>query len=131
MKRISFDFDGTLERKNVFEMAKYLKDKGFELWIVTSRCTEKEYRKLDLFYNNHDVFDMADKLQIPNERIVFTNLKSKSTFFNSTDKEFLIHLDDDPYELLDIMDIKKNIEVINVDYEFWDKSLLEIINENI
>ena len=35
--KVSFDFDGTLSRKDVQEYAKSLVNSGLEVWIVTSR----------------------------------------------------------------------------------------------
>ena len=41
MKKVSFDFDGTLSRLDVQKYAKSLIEQGFEVWIVTSRLHEK------------------------------------------------------------------------------------------
>jgi len=131
MKRISFDYDGTLDRENVFNAAKQCVDAGFELWIVTSRYTEEEYKKNNLCFNNHDLFETANLLGIPNERIIFTNNKSKSKFFESSDKEFIAHLDDDIIDLEDIRDLYdkgKTIIPICVIIENWDTVLSAIIN---
>jgi len=131
MKRISFDFDGTLSRDNVFEMAQKCITSGIEVWIVTSRCTENNYRLLNLYYNNHDLFHYAEKLNIPRERIVFTNLTPKWKFFANTNIDFLAHLDDDWSELL-VIDEElqfKNITTIDVDKQGWDKKLKKLLSE--
>jgi hypothetical protein len=125
-KRISFDFDETLDRADVFRIAQQI-SKHVEIWIVTSRCTEEEFKKINLYYNNNDLYDVANKLNIPNERIVFTNLTSKSTFFNKTNLKFVAHLDNDDIELLDIDDLDKDIITINVCQKDWNKKLLSLI----
>jgi hypothetical protein len=122
MEKVSFDFDGTLDRDNVFEIAKKLIAMGVEIWIVTGRCTQEEYMKINLYYDNHDLFEVADKLGIPDERIVFTNLKPKSLFFNSTDKRFTAHLDDDVIEVEDIVKNGKTIAIC-VDNRHWDETI--------
>ena len=37
MKKISFDFDGVLDRKQGINLAKKLISEGNDVWIVTSR----------------------------------------------------------------------------------------------
>lgn len=103
--KVSFDWDLTLEKNDIMEFAMALKvmNEDCELWIVTSR------RK---FGDNLAVFNAANKLSIPNERIVFTEhlFKSGSLKQHSID----IHFDDSYLEIKDI--VKSNIPVcvINV-----------------
>lgn len=132
-KRISFDFDGTLDRENVFNAAKECVKLGVEIWIVTSRFTEQELRRNSLYFNNYDLYDIAEQLEIPDERIVFTNMRSKSIFFARSDKKFDAHLDNDHIELEDIIDLNNNdrydkyIEPIYVDEPCWNEKLLSIL----
>ena len=39
--KVSFDFDGTLSRKDVQKLAKELVSEGHEVWIVTSRFSDE------------------------------------------------------------------------------------------
>jgi len=43
--KVSFDFDGTLEFKNVQDYAKQLLDEGVEVWVVTTRWDENHKHK--------------------------------------------------------------------------------------
>ena len=44
--KISFDFDETLDRLDVQNYCIYLKSKGIEIYVTTSRCTEEYFLKL-------------------------------------------------------------------------------------
>jgi hypothetical protein len=97
--KVSFDFDGTLAEKHVQKYAAELIEKGHEVWIVTSRFgDDKKYKK---FFNtstnvdltNNDLWEVAEELGIPKERIHFTDMEDKWRFLK--DKSFLWHLDDD------------------------------------
>lgn len=127
MKKVSFDFDSTLDRVDVQIFAKSLVDKGFEVWIVTSRP--------DIFVGgdgtrvqpeNKDLYDVAKLVGIKPEHIHFTCYELKSTFIEG--KGFLFHLDDDDVELRDITIINDPCEPIHVDIPTWEtkcKNLIE------
>jgi hypothetical protein len=85
MNRVSFDFDGTLTSFEVQDMAGYLVNKGFEVWIVTSRCPNM----------NEDLELIAHAIGIRN--IKYMCFEDKAKFLK--DKGFLFHLDDDIIEL--------------------------------
>jgi len=101
---VSFDFDATLSIPSIQEYAKMLIEKGVEVWIVTSRYDEiGKYlpgtmrllemvpTKLEKDWN--ELFEVADKLGILREHIVFTNMELKYTYFKNH-PEFVWHLDD-------------------------------------
>lgn len=97
--KVSFDFDGTLEMKQIKAYAAELIERGVEVWIVTSRFDNENYAA-HYFTNmhngelaNHDLFEIATELGIPNERIHFTNMQDKWEFLK--DKGFVWHIDDD------------------------------------
>lgn len=96
--KVSFDFDSTLDRVVVQDYAKSLINKGYEVWICTSRydyhnVPNKNWSK----DSNKDLFLVADSLGIPRERIKFMNMEEKHTFIKGMD--FLFHLDDDWIEI--------------------------------
>lgn len=95
MKKVSFDFDDTLEHEDVQKYAKELIDKGIEVWIVTTRWEDPT--KYSFPATNDDLFEVAKKLGIPKEHIHFNNMKYKGPFLNG--KEFVWHLDDNPEEV--------------------------------
>ena len=83
LSRVSFDFDNTLTEPEVYNYAQQLKERGFDVWIVTAR----------LFKDSQAVYDKAKDLEINKEHVIFTNLQYKYTFLNEIDPIF--HLDDD------------------------------------
>jgi hypothetical protein len=92
--KLSFDFDGTLDRISVQEYAKELIDKGFEVWIVTARLSDAEAPSIKW---NQDLHKIREELGIQKDRVKFMAYQNKSEFFK--DKDFLWHLDDDFIEL--------------------------------
>ena len=89
--KVSFDFDSTLDKESVQKYAKQLIDQGIEVWITTSRFADKENDWAKDW--NDDLYEIADSLGIPRERIRFTNGIDKCEYFKEGD--FLWHLDDD------------------------------------
>ena len=89
--KVSFDFDSTLDRESVQKYAKELIDQGIEVYITTSRHSDKEYDYAQDW--NDDLYEVADKLGIPRKRIRFTDMVDKYKFFE--EGNFLWHLDDD------------------------------------
>lgn len=88
--KVSFDFDGTLDREAVQKYASELISRGVEVWICTSRFKDNnEFRK----NWNDDLFKIADELGIIRERIIFTEFEFKANVLKDTD--FIWHLDDD------------------------------------
>ena len=66
--KLSFDFDGTLSRKDVQKFAKRLVDEGHEVWIVTSRFDDAEGMAQNWNWiptQNQKLFKVAEELGIP------------------------------------------------------------------
>jgi hypothetical protein len=123
--KCSFDFDGTLEILIIQEYAKELIEREIEVWIITSRYNVENYAKnykMDPEYAylaNRDLFEVAEKLQIPEERIHFTNMRDKWEFIEN--RGFLWHLDDDwiENEMINSRTLTKGIDLF--DNETWKK----------
>ena len=94
MKKVSFDFDGTLTRTLIKDYAKSLIDLGNEVWIVTSRFG---FGKEPTPTWNDAVFKLALEIGIQKEHIHFCCMDNKANFLNG--KDFVFHLDDDVIEL--------------------------------
>ena len=94
MKKVSFDFDGTLSKNKVQQYAKMLIKSGVECWIVTSRMG---FGKEPQPNWNDDLFEIAKEIGIPKEHIHFCCMDNKANFLNG--KGFIWHLDDDLIEL--------------------------------
>lgn len=93
-RKVSFDFDDTLDRETVQEFAKELVDNDFEVWIHTTRL---DNTKAPSHRWNDDLLEVAKRVGIRLENIVWTNGADKWGFLK--DKNFLFHLDDDLEEL--------------------------------
>jgi len=89
--RISFDFDSCLSESWVQKLAEILIPVT-EVWIVTSRAPGTSHNK--------DLYKIATRLGIPDERIVFTDGAYKWSSLNHLGME--IHFDDMEDEILEI-----------------------------
>lgn len=84
-KRISFDFDNTLQNPAVQKLAQGFIDDGHEVFIITSRLRRRE---------NKDLFEVTKKLS--KQHIWFTNGESKISAI--TQLKIDIHFEDCPAE---------------------------------
>lgn len=113
MKRVSFDFDKTLTSAEVERYATELVARGIEVWICTSRT--EPYLSPSEEYND-DLFEVADRVGIKREHIMFCNGNRKIEFLKRKElilqreikhkgvylkqqSPFLLHADDDLIEL--------------------------------
>ena len=120
MKKISFDFDHTMTRNDVRSIAEHLISQGYEVWIVTSRFDNENGKANNWNWiptQNEKVFNTAEELGIPTDRIVFTNMIPKIEFLEG--KDFIAHFDDDVDELIAIMQSKDKCIPINVNHSEW------------
>lgn len=127
--KISFDFDNTLTRHSVQEVATQLVHEGHEVWIVTSRYSEEgapAFLKNNVKASNEDVFMIAEDCGINLNHIRFTNMELKAIFLE--ENNFSIHIDDDVSELFEIRNRENSCIPINVDFLSWKEDCLNIIN---
>lgn len=129
--KVSFDFDGTLSRGDVEVYAKDLINRGVEVWIVTSRMSDEDiansFQPWIRPNSNLDLWETAERLGIPRERIKFTAHVDKIEFLK--DKDFVFHLDDDVYELIEIMSSGDFCQPLNVDYFSWRENCEEALKK--
>jgi hypothetical protein len=128
MKKVSFDFDSTLSRDDVQEFASDLIDLGFDVWVVTSRFNDKTADEKNWWWvkkNNKELYDICEKLNIPKENIVFTEMVDKIEFLK--DKGFLFHLDDDELEIEFIEESGDSCKGIWVELKDWKEKCKMII----
>ena len=97
--KISFDFDCTLSEHHIQLIAHSMIAAGHEVWIVTARCDDRihdneitEERSI-----NRDLFKIAKKLNIPNERIMMTEGSFKWKTLEKLNID--LHFDDVPEEV--------------------------------
>lgn len=130
MKKVSFDFDNTLEHIHVQKYAKKLIDNNYDVHIVTSR-PEKWNQKWSLrgnpysLWDNDDLYEVAKKLNIKKENIHFTNYTPKYKFFDK-EKDFIFHLDDDYNETFFINKNTKT-KAVTLDNENYKEECDEIL----
>jgi hypothetical protein len=129
--KVSFDYDGTLALSHVEEFAKELVDKGYEVWVVTSRVSDEDsvlhpWGGTD---RNKDLWESCKRIGIPEYRVKFTAFADKIEFLEGMG--FLFHLDDDLYELTAIMESKDSCQPLNVGHFEWKENCLEVLNKNI
>lgn len=121
---VSFDFDGTLSREFVQSYAKQLITEGHDVWIVTSRFGDDEkYKRFFLTsagvnLTNSDLFEVADKLGIKRDHIVFTDMQEKWIYFENH-PEFVWHLDDDWVENRQILNNTKVKAIDSISSPNW------------
>jgi hypothetical protein len=128
MKKVSFDFDSTLSRDDVQEFASDLIDLGFDVWVVTSRFNDKTADEKNWWWvkkNNKELYDICEKINIPKENIVFTEMVDKIEFLK--DKGFLFHLDDDELEIEFIEESGDSCKGIWVELKNWKEKCKMII----
>jgi hypothetical protein len=94
MKKVSFDFDKTLDVEEVQSYAKDLMDKGIDVYITTSRYTDDLTKRKG---KNEDLYKVANLLGIKKSNIIFTNMAFKSEILKNYN--FIWHLDDKPEEV--------------------------------
>lgn len=103
MTQVSFDFDGTLSKPHVQEYAKSLIALGHEVWILTSRlekCEDYPWYNKTCEYCHQDLYTIANELEIPDNKIIFTNMTDKADIIlEREDFNPIWHLDDDFIEL--------------------------------
>ena len=130
MKKVSFDFDDTLTNYDVQVFARVLVNKGYEVYIVTSRYNTEDALKNGWHWTkaqNEQLFEIADNIGIKRENIIFTNFEDKITYLK--DKNFIFHLDDSADELMRIKESGDSCYPMSVDYNYWEQDLKELLKK--
>jgi hypothetical protein len=130
--KVSFDFDSTLSRTDVQDYVRSLIKRGFEIWVCTSRfedCKDYTWRKWDKSCH-HDLLKVTSELNIPKERIIFTNMQYK--WFKMIELGFnpIFHLDDDFVEINGIQRNLKAVAAVSCIGGGWKQKLEKIIKRN-
>ena len=99
LSKVSFDFDGTLSQETIQDIAKEKISNGDEVYIITKRS------------ESQNVLDLAEKIGIKKENVVFTNHEPKWSFIK--DLGIDIHYDNVSEEVDEIKE-KTTAEVIKV-----------------
>jgi hypothetical protein len=123
MKKISIDFDETLDHEIVQTLVKKMIDDGHDVHIVTSRSKDHMWH-IEIW--NNDVYDIANKLGISYDKIHFTSYVPKFIFFSESDnQDFYFHLDNDE---LEIEEINKHTKVKGILFdENWESNIKKLL----
>ena len=108
--RVSFDFDSTLTKPHIQEIAKAMIKAGHYVRITTSRPS-KSYPIIgepECCFNNHDLYEVMREIGI--DDVMFTEGEYKARYLDSFD----LHFDDDLSEIAEIKEKCKNCKVIKV-----------------
>lgn len=109
---VTFDFDGTLSRKDVQEYALELISKGVDVWVVTSRYDELHKHRYQINPTNDDLWEVTDRLNIPRWKVRFTCMEWKAPYLFHTNSVF--HLDDNNDEFFEMRKLKCKTKAIQV-----------------
>lgn len=85
--KVSFDFDDTLDKENVQQIAKRYLTEGKEVYIITRRQEN----------DSKEVYDIAEKIGIKKDNVYFTNGKMKWETIKRLD--IGLHYDNNPDEI--------------------------------
>lgn len=125
-KKISFDFDGTLEddfdntinpqKEEIQSILKeYLKSNN-DVYIITKRYSPENSNNGKI--NEHiDVYRMAVDLGIPGNKIIFTNRTLKSEIIRLLGID--IHFENSQYEVDEILKYTDKVKVVLITDPYW------------
>jgi ribosomal protein S24E len=129
--KASFDFDSTLDRKDVQELAKELLAEGVEVWIVTSRkdvyTNPYTMAGVKVYPTNEDLFKVATEVGISHDNVIFTCHDDKVDFIEG--KDFAFHIDDDDIELGLILRSTDPCVPLHVDHTDWKFNCNQVIKK--
>jgi hypothetical protein len=138
--KVSFDFDGTLEREDVQEYAKTLIKLGVEVWVVTTRYDSNHQHKYFKAFSeelwakitsnttgdpNAQLWAVVDKLGIPRYHVRFTCMEYKHKYLDGT--KFIWHLDDNPEEFSHAKANHLKVPMIQVEANGWKDKCEKLI----
>ena len=132
--KVSFDYDGTLARHDVQEVAKDLVERGiFDVCILTTRYSNpSKYKRLwegseagkqYLLDQHQELFDVAKKVGIT--EINFTEFEWKTKFVDKLGID--VHLDDNFREEVSVINWKNKTKAIYCDGVGWKKELYDAL----
>lgn len=125
--KVSFDFDGTLEKKSVQAYAKELIEEGIEVWVVTTRWDENHKHKYPHNATLDDLWAVVDELKIPRWRVRFTCMEWKYTYLKGT--HFVWHLDDNEEEFVQAKRNECNVPMIQVESGLWKQKCEKLLRD--
>ena len=123
MAKVSFDFDGVLDRADVVLYVKTLIERGADVYLCTSRLSDEDCPSERW---NDDLYQIMDVLGLNRRNVIFCNNIYKYQVFKHGD--FLFHVDDSFDEVELINSYTNTVGVFLVDG--WIDKCEQIINKN-
>lgn len=123
MKKVSFDYDGVLDRADVVLYVKMLIERGVDVYICTSRLSNNDAPSKKW---NNDLYKIIKILGINKNNVIFCDKIDKYKFFKN--KDFLFHVDDSFDEVELINSYTNTVGVFLSDG--WIDKCEQIINKN-
>ncbi len=125
-KKISFDFDGTLsdefdktlnlQKKEIQNVFKQLKEMGNDIYIITKRHSPKNGSMGKV--NEHiEVLQLASEMGLPGKNVVFTDRQLKAETLIKMGIN--IHFENSDFELQYLNTFNHNVEVIMITDPYW------------
>jgi len=124
--KVSFDFDGTMDRTDVQKYAKELIRRKIEVWICSARLSNEQAPSKEW---NNDLYKIVKTIGINPHHIKFCSMINKYMFF--INNNFVFHLDDNPEEVFEINKYTKVNGILLSDNEDWIKKCEDSINNKI
>lgn len=125
---LSIDYDKTFTRSNVREYVLELRDRGYNICILTYRYDNANFKKYEGKYTpfyNADLWEDLEECGL-HRNVVFTNHKPKSEWLNFTE-DVLFHLDDDLSVMFDVTHKCKNVIPIQVNSPMWKRKIEKML----
>lgn len=124
--KVSFDYDGTLQKREIQQYAEELIKNGIDVWLVTTRYDDN-HKHLYIGTSNDvnlQLHDDCNLIGIPEHKRIFTNMEWKAKTLK--EHNFLWHLDDNPDEFhaMDQEGCKTHGVWVNQDYRGFCKKLM-------
>ena len=123
--RITIDYDDTLSKPHIQELAKKLVAKH-EVYILTSRLDSLYRKSYKHLHSNDDIYEIAEEVGIKPQNVVFTNQASKLEHIHRG--RVGIHIDDNEAELKNISALSTCKGFSSLDMEV-EKDVLEYLKE--
>ncbi|MEO9885753.1 MAG: hypothetical protein ABJG33_08975, partial [Balneola sp.] len=127
IKKVSFDFDDTLNTESVASFAKWCIEQGYEVWVVTTRLPDHEAPNAS---SNKDLWEIVESLGISFSCVIFMEMVPKFEFFKEKEnQDFIFHLDNDPDEIAAIKLHCPSIEAVNhIERTDWKDYLIDYLS---
>jgi len=126
--KVSFDFDGTLSEIEVQNFATSLLERGFDVFVVTSRINTENAMAKGWHWikrQNEELYEVSDRCGISRDNIIFTEMVDKIEYLEG--KDFIFHLDDSDEEIELISGSEDECEAVDVKIGSWKEECEKIL----